>query len=887
MRNKIHKFFVKCFGRENELRERLFRFLLFVGTCVGIISVVESVVLGSDILYVIPLMVFMVLMAGALVYIMKNVKAKWTAVTLAILLEMVVLPAMFFTKGAIDSGVAVWLIAPFIYVFLVFSGKTLVVLSCLFTLNDLVIYLIAYMKPHLLLHLESRGGVFFDSLYSVIVVGLGAGFILRFQVEIFETERAVAVAQKEEIEKLSNSKEKFFASMSHELRTPINSIVGLNEMILRNADNPKVQEYAEDIRQVSRMLLNLVNDILDFSQIEMKQMEIMENPYDTREMFQEAVDMMSVRMQEKGLEFQVEIDDKLPRKLIGDKKRLQQILLNILTNAVKYTKEGSVTLTAYGEEVAEDEMKLIFSVSDTGVGIKKEDLEFLYDIFKRVGNSASSQIEGSGLGLSITKQLVSLMGGEIKVDSIYTKGATFTVIVTQNVEDATPIGNATIEAKEKQQKYVPSFQAMEARILIVDDSLVNIKVLSRMLEETKVQIDTALSGEQCLEMTKQKTYHVILLDNRMPGISGAETCVAIRAQENGLCKNSEILLCTAESIVETERIVEEYHFNGYVEKPIVGKKIEKTLLKHLPEELIEQCQEEALPTENASKLFRKRKKKLCITTDCICDVPEEILEQYGVRVMYLYIQTSCGRYADNKEIDVESLKQYLAGRTDMVKAVSATMEEFEEFFADRLTEAEEIVHISMAKNVGATYSSAVAAAQGFDHVQVIDAGQISCGQGLLVIGAAQYLSRGASKEQLLAYIEERKEKIASSFIMENTKAFGGHGYTDSFVMNLLERFHMHPALAMRHSHLKVVFMHRGKMERAWKEFIRKNIGRRRKVNPDVLFISHAGCTAEQLEFLKSEIQKYVQFKHVIVQRTSVSTTCNAGLYTIGVGFYTL
>lgn len=887
MMDKIRKFFAKCFGREYELRERLFRLLLFVGTCVGVVSIIESGVLSSDVAYVVPLVLFMVVLVGALFYMMKSAKVKRMAVVIGVLMQLLLLPIQFFTNGAIDGGASVWLVVPFIYVFLLFSGKMLVSFSVLFTLSDIVVYLLAYAKPHLIVHFENRGGAFIDSLFSVIVVGLGVGFILHFQVEIFETERAVAVAQKEEIEKLSNSKEKFFASMSHELRTPINSIVGLNEMILRNADNPEVKEYAEDIRQVSRMLLNLVNDVLDFSQIEMKKMEIIENPYDTQEMFQEVVDMMSVRMQEKGLTFQVEIDDKLPKKLIGDKKRLQQILLNILTNAVKYTKEGSVTLIAYGEEVVEDEMKLTFSVSDTGIGIKKEDLEFLYDIFKRVGNASSSQIEGSGLGLSITKQLVSLMGGEIKVDSIYTKGSTFSVILTQKVEDATPIGNATIASKEEHQKYVPSFQAMEARILIVDDSLVNIKVLSRMLEQTKVQIDTALSGEQCLDMTKEKTYNVILLDNRMPGISGAETCMAIRTQENGLCKNAEILLCTAESLAETEKLVEEYRFNGYVEKPIIGKKLEHTLLKHLPEELIEQCQEDSMPAEKASKLFRKRKKKLCITTDCICDIPDEILEQYDVRVMYLYIKTAFGRYADNKEIDVESLKQYFAEQNAQVSADSATVEEFEEFFADMLTEAEEIVHISMAKNSGVTYSRAVAAAQGFDHVQVVDAGYISCGQGLLVMSAAQYLSQGASKEQLLAYIEEKKTKIASAFIMENTKVFYEQGYTNAFVMNLFERLRVHPALAMRQSYLKIVFMHRGKTERAWRDFIQKNVGRRRRIDNEVLIIAHAGCTAAQLEFIKNEIQKYVQFKHIIVKRSSVSTACNGGLYTIGVGFYTL
>ncbi|MDE5597061.1 MAG: fatty acid-binding protein DegV, partial [Lachnospiraceae bacterium] len=379
---------------------------------------------------------------------------------------------------------------------------------------DIVTYGYAYYHPEVITPMASRAAAYIDSLFAVLAVGLAGGAILKVQMKMFENERAVAWKQQKELEEVSVSKNSFFASMSHEIRTPINTIIGLNEMIIRESSEEATKEYAANIQSASKMLLNLVNDILDLSQMEMKKMEIVPLEYKTEELFSGLINMIKVRLDEKKLDFRVDIDENLPSVLFGDMKRVSQVLLNILANAAKYTQEGSVTLTVRMEKAGEDEISLIVAVSDTGIGIRKEDLQNIYDAFKRVDSRKNMKVEGSGLGLSITKQFVDLMNGEITVDSIYTKGSVFTITLPQKVVEWTPIGDVKFLSRGKTvtNEYRQSFEAPEARVLIVDDNPMNSMVESKLLKATKIKIDVAESGAQCLEMTKRKYYHVILMD---------------------------------------------------------------------------------------------------------------------------------------------------------------------------------------------------------------------------------------------------------------------------------------------------------------------------------------------------------------------------------------
>ena len=348
-------------------------------------------------------------------------------------------------------------------------------------------------------------------------------------------------------------------------------------MILRTSPDGEIKEYAQDIQVAGKMLLNQVNDILDLSQMEMKKMNIVPVAYHTEKLFGELVELVRGQIAKKELDFFLEIDRNLPSVLMGDEKRIKQVLLNLLDNAVKYTEEGSVTLTVQGENSGENDIILKIQIADTGIGIHKEDMEHLYDSFNRLDEKKNMRIIGSGLGLAITKQLVDLMGGEITVDSIYTRGTTFSITLKQAVVDKKPVGAVQFMDRDvpEGETYQPSFEAPEARVLVVDDNNMNSMVAQRLLSATKVQVDIAGSGAECLEMTKKKYYDVIMLDYMMPVMSGFETLQAIRNQENGPCRETAIVALTGNTLSGARQMYVEQGFDGYIEKPIQGRQMEK------------------------------------------------------------------------------------------------------------------------------------------------------------------------------------------------------------------------------------------------------------------------------------------------------------------------
>ena len=607
-------------------------------------------------------------------------------------------------------------------------------------------------------------------MFAVIVVGTTVGVISEFQMRVYERERKINLKRKDELENLSKSKDTFFASMSHEIRTPINSIVGLNELILRENPSEEIQEYAKSIQNASKMLLSLVNDILDLSQLEIQKMQLVEREYRTYDMFHEIVDVMQVRMNEKNLNFMVNIDSNLPSVMLGDERRIKQIILNILTNAVKYTNEGSVTLTCGHELMSDGRAGMTISVADTGIGIRKEELEYLFDAFMRLDMSKNHRIEGTGLGLSITKHLVDLMGGNISVDSIYTQGSMFTVMIPQTIVDDTRMGDFLSESKNNTvgAYYSKSFEAPEARVLIVDDDDLNLIITTKLLQETKMIIDTASSAEECLRKTKRRYYNLIFMDYMMPDQDGGEILKEIRKQENGLCKDTPVVLLSANAYGDKAAEFLQMGFDGLLEKPIDAGKLEDEALRHIPDELIEYRRDTNTGGQVegfVSRLLTKKRKKIYVTSDSVCDVPADMLEKYDIKIIDLYIKTEHGRFRDSKEIDVNNMSIYLSDSESQAYSLSATIEEYEKFFAEVLTEADDVIYISLASKTGKCYGNAKEAAKGFSHVHVIDSGYISTGQGLLVLQAAKMVQDGATVEQIENEIERLKSKIAASYIL--------------------------------------------------------------------------------------------------------------------------
>ncbi len=395
---------------------------------------------------------------------------------------------------------------------------------------------------------------------------------------------------RDEAERANSAKSRFLANMSHEIRTPISTIMGMNEMVMREdpAGVPKsyfmsMMNYAFDIRNASESLLSLINDLLDMSKIESGKMHLVLQEYETMEMLRSVVSMIRVRSTEKELTFDVVVDEILPKRLYGDQGKIKQIVLNLLTNAVKYTDTGGFALFVSMDERENDECKLRFSVKDTGIGVKEEDMEKLFTAYERLDEEKNSGIQGTGLGLDISRRFAELMGGKLTVTSEYGKGSEFILTLSQKIIDKTPVG-VFMEHDESAAggPYVPQFIAPDADILVVDDNPMNLSVIKGLLKGTKVFVSTASSGEECLEKIRDTAFNVVLLDHMMPGMDGVETLAAIRADYPDL----PVYALTANQAAG-EDFYKSKGFNGYLSKPIDSLTLEKTIMKHLPEEMME------------------------------------------------------------------------------------------------------------------------------------------------------------------------------------------------------------------------------------------------------------------------------------------------------------
>ncbi len=404
-----------------------------------------------------------------------------------------------------------------------------------------------------------------DSLYNSIKDMLEA-----------EKEKQAAIAANE-------SKSLFFASMSHEIRTPINVIMGMNDMILRETKDEAIEEYSSHIRSSSQMLLGIVNDILDFSKIEAGKFQIVETDYSLRALLNDEILMISAYIREKNIKLNLNIDENLPSVLKGDDIRIKQVLNNLLSNAAKYTDRGIISFTAKGVN-DENGFSLLFTVTDTGIGIKKEDLPAIFERFKRLDVKENHGIEGTGLGLNITKQLVDAMNGEININSIYGKGSSFTVRIPQMVVDKTPVGKLNADSKsgsEADANGGNSLYAPDASILVVDDYPMNIRVVMGLLKQSEINVDFATSGFMCLEKTRVKEYDLILMDHMMPELDGVETLRRIRSDKDNPNSETPAIALTANVVTGAEESYRNEGFAGFLSKPIDAKKLEEKLIGFL------------------------------------------------------------------------------------------------------------------------------------------------------------------------------------------------------------------------------------------------------------------------------------------------------------------
>lgn len=393
------------------------------------------------------------------------------------------------------------------------------------------------------------------------------------------------------------AKGKFLAHMSHEIRTPINAVLGMDTMILRETKDMQIKEYALDIQNAGQSLLSLINDILDFSKIDSEKMEIIPVEYDMSSLIHDISNMIKTKAEAKKLELIIHVDEKLPSKLFGDDVRIRQVMVNLLNNAIKYTQSGTVTLSVEGR-VEGRKVLLDCSVSDTGIGIKEEDMAKLFKEFERIEEKRNRNIEGTGLGINITTQLLLLMGSHLQVESDYGKGSRFYFTLEQQIVDSTPIGNLEerIRKQSREYTYTSTFTAPEADILVVDDNLINLKVFVSLLKRTKLNVDVADSGKECLQLICQKHYDLIFLDHMMPQMDGIETLHRMKTMEASLCGDTPIIALTANAITGAKEMYLAEGFDAFLSKPINPEKLEQLILKLLPRDLLnfdmeEECEE--------------------------------------------------------------------------------------------------------------------------------------------------------------------------------------------------------------------------------------------------------------------------------------------------------
>nr|MCR5101314.1 response regulator [Butyrivibrio sp.] len=396
------------------------------------------------------------------------------------------------------------------------------------------------------------------------------------------------IEQVEQAKSESRSKSTFLANMSHEIRTPINTILGLDTMILRESTEGSVRRYAKDIKSAGDMLLSIINSILDFSKLEAGKMELVPAEYSLKKLIHDVHIMINTRARQKNLDLVMDISERIPDKLYGDDVRLKQIIINLLTNAIKYTESGSIRLGIYGKESADNNIHLLVSVRDTGMGLKEDEKDKLFERFSRLDENKNRNIEGTGLGMSLVSGLLELMNSQLKVASIYGNGSDFYFEVEQKIIDKTPIGKVDWNeyVEEADEDYTVSFTAPDAKVLVVDDNEMNLMVFENLVRATEIEVDKAGSGQIALNLTNKYKYDIIYMDHMMPEMDGIETFKRIKSQPDGKNKETPIIILTANALQGARDEYEEIGFDAFLAKPIDPDALEENLEKYLPEELI-------------------------------------------------------------------------------------------------------------------------------------------------------------------------------------------------------------------------------------------------------------------------------------------------------------
>ncbi len=885
----IRKFREYLFDSKTDIQERLYMIISFTAMSGMVVAFFVSIFNGENMEGVLSMLISFIFFVCVIYFGYKYNKIRAAANITAVFMVYLFFPIIFFTSGGVYGGTPIWMVFVMLYVGMILRGRWRIVMLLSEIIMSSACYYIQYTRPELVLpHTEIE--FYWDSYGAFVVCSLIMTLMTSVQVFMMRRETKIVKKQKEEIDDLNKAQNRFFSSMSHEIRTPINTIIGLNEMILREDVSEEVAEDARNIQGASRMLLSLINDILDMSKIHSGQMKLNLASYSTAEMISEVASMIQIRAMEKKLSFDVDIASDLPSELNGDEMRIKQILINILNNAVKYTKEGKVSLTVQCESLRDEKVSLIFTVIDTGIGIKKESIPYLFTAFKRVDEDVNRHIEGTGLGLSIVKELTDLMEGKVTVNSIYTQGTTFIVEIPQEVIDPNPVERLDMLGDHELlsgRVYQQSFEAPEAKILAVDDTAANLMVIKKLLRDTKVNLDTVSSGKEALEKTLETEYNVIFMDHLMPEMDGIECMNRIREQMGGKSREAKIVALTANADSKSRQLYEKSGFDGYVLKPVNGNILELELRKLLPHELIKFEIADSNILEESVSWIKKGKKRanIKVTVSSVADLPKELTDKYDIGMIPLKIETEGGVFKDGVDMDSDAILSYVGTRAKKARILPIESGDFEDFFAAKLKQGNNIIHISgSGKVVDTSYFSAMDAASNFDNVTIVDSGHISSGQGLIAMEACRMAEEGMKVEEIVERLDQEKYNVRTSFIVDKVDSLVASGQLNPGVASIINAFMIRPEFAIRNGRMKLKKVYMGSRELVRKRYIANSLRDARNIDTRFLFITHAGVPKDELDLIKKEVEKRVTFDEIYITKGSPAVAVNVGVGTFGLIF---